>query len=255
MVVDRYLDANGGVDHAEQRRRQAAPRNAAPPAGAGEAGRVGEDAAADGEHRFGSAQRIDALELVEQEGERLERLPVLVARRDDGVEPQVNRLGPALQRLLVEPPHRVVDHHDDPACAELHLVLDERVSRREEVALLPDLLAHAAVERLPLRTVGCNVRDGGEERRGARGRRHLRHDHLGDSPAVEVRQQLELMRARRTAHCEAQRRHAVAVTGLLAQIDLRRAAVQQHRRKEAFHRPLTCVHLMVFHVYAAIVFK
>ena len=72
---------------------------AAPPERAGEAGDVGEHTTADGDHRLGAAEGIEPLELIEHEEAVLHRFVVFVARRDHGVELQVERFGPAPQRV------------------------------------------------------------------------------------------------------------------------------------------------------------
>mmetsp|Transcript_27143 Transcript_27143/g.84387 ORF Transcript_27143/g.84387 Transcript_27143/m.84387 type:complete len:384 (-) Transcript_27143:2221-3372(-) len=109
VVVHRDLDADGRVDHPEERRGQPRPRHAASPQRAREARRVRQDAAADGERGLRAPERVDATELVEDKEHVVHGLLVLVARRDDGVEDEVHGRGPGSEDVLVQAPDRRVD--------------------------------------------------------------------------------------------------------------------------------------------------
>ena len=119
MVVDGNLDADGGIDDPKERRRQPAPRHAPPPAGAREAHRVGDDAAAHSEHRLGAPERVDPLELVEEECEGLHRLLVFIPRRNDRLELQILRESPLAHLISINLPDGLIDHHDQPSGAQL----------------------------------------------------------------------------------------------------------------------------------------
>mmetsp|Transcript_8037 Transcript_8037/g.24766 ORF Transcript_8037/g.24766 Transcript_8037/m.24766 type:complete len:527 (-) Transcript_8037:36-1616(-) len=159
VVVDGDLDPDRGVDHAEERGGHARPGDAAPPERAGEARRVGQDAAPDSQDRLAPSQRVDARELVEHVEDVVHRLLVLVPRSHDRRELEAHRLAPGAQLVAVQRHHRRVHDAAQPLL-QLERVLHERIPRREQVALLPYLLHHPPVVRLPLRPRRPRLRRG-----------------------------------------------------------------------------------------------